>query len=57
MVWFINFEVTVREILRVEISKNPTESAKTHRNRNPLFSRIYYIFLMVAQNSKIQSTF
>ena len=37
MVWFINFEVTVREILRVEISKNPIESAKHTETETPYF--------------------
>ena len=52
MVWLIGFGVTVREILRVEISK----LLSSKKYPSSVFSR-NYILLMVAQNPIIYSIF
>ena len=55
MVWLIGFGATLRDILRVKISKKLLGQQKKKR-RNPVFLRVL-IVLMVAQNPIIHSIF
>ena len=53
MIWLTGLGITVREVLRVEISKNCKVSKKY---KNSVFSGVN-ILLMVAQNSIIHNIF